>query len=84
MVTVEICIGSACYVKGSSQVVTDLKDLIAEKGWADKVELRGSFCMKSCQKNMGLGVRIDGRTLSGITAQNAKEVLAKELSAVLS
>lgn len=83
MVTVEICIGSACYVKGSSKIVQDLKDLINEKGWQDKVELKGSFCIKSCQNNMGLGVRINGRTLSGITAQNAKEVLAKELSAVV-
>ena len=35
MVNVEICIGSACYVKGSSQVVQTLNELIKENGWED-------------------------------------------------
>ncbi|MBR2762213.1 MAG: (2Fe-2S) ferredoxin domain-containing protein [Solobacterium sp.] len=83
MVNVEICIGSACYVKGSSQVVNDLNSLIKEKGWEDKVALKGSFCMKACQNHIGLGIRINGKQLEQVTAQNAREVLDREISAAL-
>ena len=84
MVNVEICIGSACYVKGSSQVVNELNALIKEKGWEYKIAVKGSFCMKACQNHIGLGIRINGRQLEQVTAQNAREVLDRELSAELS
>ena len=83
MVNVEICIGSACYVKGSSQVVNDLNALIKEKGWEDRIAVKGSFCMKACQNHIGLGIRINGTPLEGVTAQNAKEKLEEGLSAAL-
>lgn len=80
MVSIEICIGSACYVKGSSQVVQDLNNLIQENGWQDKVQLKGSFCMKACQNKLGLGIRVNGKQLEGVTMQNAREVLQNEIS----
>ena len=84
MVNVEICIGSACYVKGSSQIVNDLNELIKEKHWEDKIAVKGSFCMKACQNHLGLGIRINGNQIEQVTAQNAKEVLNRELSEILS
>ncbi len=84
MVNVEICIGSACYVKGSSQVVNDLNEIIKEHGWEDKIAVKGSFCMKACQNHIGLGIRINGRQIGQVTAQNAREVLERELTASLS
>ena len=84
MVNVEICIGSACYVKGSSQIVNDLNELIKEKHWEDKIAGKGSFCMEACQNHLGLGIRINGNQIEQVTAQNAKEVLNRELSKILS
>mgnify|MGYP000859442320 CR=1 FL=1 len=83
MVNIEVCIGSACYVKGSNKVVEQLNELIEKNGWSGKVELKGSFCMKACQNHLGLGIRINGRQLEGVTAQNALPVLEKEISAAL-
>ena len=83
MVNVEICIGSACYVKGSGQVVTDLNELIQAHHWEDQVAVKGSFCMKACQNHLGLGIRIDGKQLEQVTAQNTREVLEKEITAAL-
>jgi len=84
MVNVEICIGSACYVKGSSQVVNQLNDLIKENHWEDKIAVKGSFCMNACQNHIGLGIRINGNQIEQVTAQNAKEVLSRELFKILS
>ena len=69
MVQVEVCIGSACYVKGASQVIQDLMTMI-----------EGCFCMKSCENHSGLGIRVNGETLTGITAMNAKEILKEKLT----
>ena len=83
MVVVEICIGSSCYVKGSSEVVNELNQLIKDNGWTEKVDLKGSFCMNACQEKIGLGIKVNGKRISGITIQNAAEVLKKELEAAL-
>ncbi len=79
MVTVEVCIGSACYVRGSNHVVDDLKTMIKEEGWEEKVALKGSFCMKACQNHIGLGIKVNGKQLEGITLQNAKEMIRQEV-----
>ena len=72
MVQVEVCIGSACYVKGANQVIQDLMKMIEENNWKEKVELKGCFCMKSCENHSGLGIRVNGETL--------KEKLTQELA----
>lgn len=79
MVNVEICIGSACYVKGARDVVIDLQQLVKDKGWEETVSIKGCFCMKSCENHLGLGVRIDGEALKNVTAQNAITVIEKEI-----
>ncbi|MEA4874320.1 (2Fe-2S) ferredoxin domain-containing protein [Anaerorhabdus sp.] len=84
MVKIEVCIGSACYVKGSNQVVTILQSLVKENQWEEKVEIKGSFCMQSCQGGHGLGIRINGRQLLGVGLHNVEEVLKQEISEALS
>lgn len=81
MVTVEVCIGSACYVKGSNQVVSILQDLIREKGWENQVEVKGAFCMQVCTQ--GLGLRVNGKQLLGVGLHNVKETLEREIQTVL-
>lgn len=83
MVNVEICIGSACYVKGSSQAVTALKELLQKHNWEDKVNVKGSFCMKACQEKKGLGIRVNGKMIDGVTAANVSEILEKEIAVAL-
>ena len=65
------------------EIINKFKELIEKNGWNDKVELKGSFCMKACQNHIGLGIRINGRQLEGVTVQNALPVLEKEISAAL-
>ena len=56
--TVSICIGSSCHIKGSHQIVNRLQQLVTEHGLDDKVQLQGSFCMGQCQA--GVNVMVDG------------------------
>lgn len=57
-----VCIGSSCHLKGSRQVVEELKYLIAENKLQEKVELSGTFCMRNCQS--GVCVTVDGEMFS--------------------
>ena len=59
---VTICIGSSCHVKGSRQVVDQLRQLVEENNLSDKVELAGTFCLGECQK--GVCVKIDDEFFS--------------------
>ena len=49
MLNVSICVGSACHMKGSKEVVAKLKALVAEHQLQGKVLLNGSFCTGNCE-----------------------------------
>lgn len=81
MRTIEICVGSSCFVKGSNELVVMLKKFLEEKKLEDKVLLKGAFCMGQCAK--GLGVKVDGKLLEGVTLANAIELISMELADLL-
>ena len=50
--TITICLGSACHVKGSHFVLEGLKALIKEYNLEDQVTLAGTFCTGNCQRGV--------------------------------
>ena len=78
MHTIEICVGSSCFVKGSNELVALLKAYIEENNLESSVQLKGAFCMGQCSR--GLGVRVDGKLLDGVTLANAIELIDLELN----
>ena len=66
--TVTICLGSACHVKGSHIVLENLK----------KVTLSGTFCTGNCQK--GVCVKVDGELFS-VSPETVNDFFAKEILA---
>lgn len=66
---VTVCIGSSCHVKGSRQVVEQLRQLISDHNLGDKVELAGTFCMGQCQQGVCVTVDGDFHSVSPDTAQ---------------
>ena len=63
MKEIHICIGSACHVKGSYQVVQRFKELVAERGLENEVELMGTFCLDACSD--GVAVKVDDHIYTG-------------------
>ena len=55
--TITICIGSSCHLKGSRTIIQKLEELITERQLNDKIELNGSFCMGDCSN--GVCVKIN-------------------------
>ena len=74
--TVTICIGSSCHLKGSRKIVARMDQLIREKGLNGQVELSGSFCMNNCAN--GVSVKIDD-VVYGVSPENVDEFFEKEV-----
>ena len=60
--TITVCLGSACHVKGSHFVLEGLKSLIKQHNVEDKVTLAGTFCTGNCQQ--GVCVTLDDTLFS--------------------
>ena len=52
MVTISICVGSACHLKGSYKVIEGLQKLIKENKVDRKVEIKGAFCIGRCTEGV--------------------------------
>lgn len=59
MLELSVCIGSACHVKGSYNVIQTFQHMIEENGLNDRVDFKATFCMKECQCK-GVSVSFQG------------------------
>ena len=73
---VSICIGSACHLKGSREIIQKLQTLVKEQNVAYKVDLNGAFCSGNCVN--GVCVTIDGELFS-LSPETTEEFFNKEI-----
>ena len=73
---VTICIGSACHLKGSREIIQKLQELVAKNGLGDKVDLNGAFCSGNCVN--GVCVTVDG-VLHYLQPENTDPFFEKEI-----
>ena len=73
---VTICIGSACHLKGSRDIIHQMQELVKEHGVGDKVDLNGAFCSGNCVN--GVCVTVDGE-LHSLPPENTKEFFETEI-----
>lgn len=71
MVCIEICVGSACHLKGSYQVVKRLQELTEEKSLNKDIEIKAAFCLGKCTESVS--VRVNGDKIYSVSPQNVDE-----------
>ena len=59
---VTICMGSACFIKGSKSIADALIEYIEKYNLKEEVDLCGAFCMGRCRD--GVNVDVDGEVFS--------------------
>ena len=69
MVVVKICVGSSCFLKGSSDIVQMLEKKVNDAKLEDEVVLVGGFCAGKCNR-VGVTVTVDDDVYPGITKEN--------------
>lgn len=77
MVTVTVCVGSSCHLKGARDVITRFNDLLKDYGLEGKVELKGSFCMERCGE--GVNWQIDDQPFTSPDVEDAVRVFKKRI-----
>ena len=69
MIVVKVCVGSSCFLKGSSDIVQMLGSKVSEAKLEDEVVLVGSFCAGKCNR-VGVTVTVNDDVYTGITKEN--------------
>jgi len=69
-VTLEICFGTSCFLRGAQDLYKDLMTYIRENKLEDSIEFKATFCGKHCKK--GPVLNVNGKTLERCTLDNAK------------
>ena len=81
MITVTVCVGSSCHIKGSREMIARFNDFLTEKGLQDKVELKGSFCMERCGE--GINWKIGDEVVSSESVEEGAETFRRRVLAML-
>lgn len=78
---IQICVGSSCYLKGSSEIVELLTEAVEKHGLSNEITLTGSFCIGKCNR-VGVTVQVDDEIHTGITRENFKEFFEEKVLSV--
>ena len=54
---ISVCVGSSCHLRGSYNIIEQMKSSLARYGLTDKVNLGAAFCLGKCTE--GVSIRFD-------------------------
>lgn len=69
---IQVCVGSSCHLKGSSEIVELLQKAVEEYHLENEVTLAGSFCIGVCNR-VGVTIQVDDDIHTGVTKEDFKE-----------
>jgi NADH:ubiquinone oxidoreductase subunit E len=79
-VTVTVCVGSSCHIRGSRAVLKRFAEILKAENLKDEVLLIGSFCMERCGEHMNW--KFDDEGISSPTVEHAEQMLRSRLSVI--
>jgi len=59
---INVCIGSACHLKGSYDVIKEFQKVLKEYKLEEKITLKGAFCLNHCTE--AVSTKIDNKVIS--------------------
>ena len=74
---IQICIGSACHLRGSYDVIEKMKAFIAADNLEDKITLKASFCLGRCGEFVT--VKADGEFIEGVNVTTIEKIYNETL-----
>lgn len=77
LISIEICMGSACYLLGAQDLLEVIESLPPAK--KAQIDLRGATCLKAC--GTGPNIKVDGVLLSNVTPEKLLEIIRDKLNA---
>lgn len=77
MIDLSVCVGSACHIKGSYNVINNFQQIIEEYNLSDKVELKAIFCLGHCTE--GVSVKIDDSEVYSVSGTTSRKFFEDEV-----
>ena len=77
MVTVTVCVGSSCHIKGARQLLEQFNALLKEHNLHEQIELKGSFCMERCGE--GVNWQIDDELFTSSNVEDAVAIFKEKI-----
>jgi len=74
---INVCLGTGCYSRGAQDLLHELIKTIEKRGYAEKIDVRGSFCFESCRQ--GPVVKIGQEILQKCTLEMAMKEIESQL-----
>ena len=79
MLSLSICVGSSCHLKGSYDVIEAMRQEIKKRQLEDKIELKAAFCLGQCG-HQGVTIKVGDKIVPGLTKENLSAVFDKEIA----
>ena len=77
MITILICVGSSCYLRGSDELAATIEGLIKKEALEEELQLAGSFCMGEC--STGVSIKIGDEQFRTVYPQDAESFFYSEI-----
>ena len=68
MLSIFVCVGSACHLKGSYNIINRLQQIIEERQLGEKVTIKAALCLGKCSE--AISVRVDDGDVVSICEEN--------------
>ena len=71
-VEVSVCVGTSCFLRGSQEMLSEMKQKIEAGDWKDRISLKATFCSETCSHGPTVTVgdkKINYATMETVTAE---------------
>lgn len=76
--TVLVCVGSSCHLKGSYEIIELMKKAMKEHQLEDKITLKATFCLGKCGV-AGVSIKVDEQIITGVSKENFANIFQEHI-----
>ena len=81
MVKISVCIGSACHLKGSYNVINSLQALIEDRGLGDQAGIEAVFCLNHCTQ--AVSVKVNDGGVESVSPRTVKDFFQEKIEPLI-
>ncbi|MCX7710565.1 MAG: (2Fe-2S) ferredoxin domain-containing protein [Clostridia bacterium] len=79
--TIYVCVGSACHLKGSYNIINEFQQIIDENGLGDQITVIAALCLGKCSN--AVSVQVDDSEAVSLTHQNVRSYFEQVIKKML-
>lgn len=77
MINIYICVGSACHLKGSYNIINQMQDIINEKKLGERVVIKAALCLGKCTN--AVSVKVEDEEVISLSIGNVRDFFEKNI-----